>query len=166
MWWRGGATLFPFLLLTLTPTPSVGPAQPSHHGTSVSCVTFCKTGTNLARNRGLFKDGPHRCGWSCGFLLIPRGLGSRTAGPGASAFGLSYTISRFPCSFLLPSPELFTQQLLSTEHPHEGFPLFGRFGMAESQSFLWRILFNRGQMQPDDGEVQGWLVIPLIAPVQ
>ena len=67
-----------------------------------------------------------------------------TAGPHTSAFGLSYTISRFPCSFLLPSPELFTQQLLSTEHPHDDFPLFGRYGMAVSQVFPIEDPFQQG----------------------
>ena len=113
--------------------PPWGPHSPATQGTSVSCVNFCETGTNLKRDGGVLQELMGAEGAVLWLSSISPGGGGHAAGPHTSAFSLSYTISRLPCSFLLPSPELFTQQLLSTEHPHRGFPLFGRCGMAGSQ---------------------------------
>lgn len=113
-------------------TSSVQPTQPSHPGEHLLPVLLS------ARQRPTSKEVAvsSRSWWL--LQVRPCGLpdsqaGGHTAGPHTSTFGLSYTISRLPCSFILPSPELFTRQLLSTKHPHDGFPLFGRCGMALSQ---------------------------------
>ena len=90
---KRGATLFPFLLLTLTPTPSAGPAQPSHHGTSVPVSLSARQGPTSQETVASSRMGPIGVVGRVAFFWFPGGWGAAQRG---LALQLSVWVTQFP----------------------------------------------------------------------